>query len=71
MQPIYAYARDDFIDLRDYLFKFPENFENEGKDPKGNSLTEELLLEAKFMWLFAPGAYEKLSSVKEYSSFLF
>jgi len=27
----------------------PENFENDGKDPKGNSFTEELLLEAKFM----------------------
>ena len=73
-QPIYVYASDvsdDFTDCKDCLFRVPENFENEGKDPKGNSLKEELLLEAKFMLWFAPGAYEKLSSVNECSSFLF
>ena len=54
------------------MLTFPdENLENDGKDPKANSLTEELFIETKFALLLAPGAYEKLSSVKEYSSFLF
>jgi len=68
MQPISVSTRYDFIECKDSLFTLPANFENEGKEPKGNSLTDELLVDPKFMLLFAPGAYEKLSSVKDSSS---
>ena len=41
-----------------------ETFENEGNDPRANSLTDELLFEIVLMFL-TPGAYEKLSSANE------
>ena len=60
-------VKELLMEFNDSLQKLtsPENLEKDGKDPRANSFTDELLFEPKLNPFALPGAYEKLSSVND------